>query len=428
VDDKSAADRAKGLLSVLAVLSFSLILSYPILSRAYITGHDGDTHLHWIAQFIQSIQSGILVPSWVPYVNAGAGSTAFIFYPPFIFYVSFVIGLFTENVWAILNSLAVSGLALSGLTMYVLGRRFFPGHLAALCSILYMGLPYHLLQIYNRTAMAESWALAWLPLVFYFAEKPRNLFCATGLVITFALLIITHPPTALIAVPFVMAFFLLLFSKEKDLKLLMLRAASLLLSVGLTSRYTLPVLFEEKFISLKITMEAIYDYKGHFIFAEAGSNFNTLAGWAAVAAIPVICAVLIIFFFAMREKEEPVPGFPLYAGFSGLAAVFMMFSFSDPVWRLFPMLQKILFPWRFNSLVMFFSSLCAGFGYLHIRNSGMGSSLKLAFSGGLTIVLVVNAMLSLDVLRRFKGMPFELVEDTPELEMRTDFSYKRTKR
>ena len=59
-----------------------------------------------------------------------------------------------------------SGLALvlSALAMYLLARSLFGPLAAAVAAIVYALLPYQLVDLYVRGALAESWAFVWLPL------------------------------------------------------------------------------------------------------------------------------------------------------------------------------------------------------------------------------------------------------------------------
>src|SRR6185437_14476212 len=67
--------------------------------------------------------------------------------------------------------------------------------IATICALLYMLMPYHLaIDFYRRCALPECWAMAWMPLVLYFAQnivrgKRRS---EIGLAFAFALMIISH--------------------------------------------------------------------------------------------------------------------------------------------------------------------------------------------------------------------------------------------
>ena len=71
----------------------------------------------------------------------------------------------------------------------------FPALLSALS---YMALPYHLIDIYQRSALAESWAFTFIPLICFFTVKIRRkaLPHLVGLSLSYAGLILTHLPTA----------------------------------------------------------------------------------------------------------------------------------------------------------------------------------------------------------------------------------------
>src|SRR5258707_604381 len=54
---------------------------------------------------------------------------------------------------------------LSGLTMYRFGKRFFSPRVSLFVGVLYLLLPYHVSDLYERSALSEFWAFAWIPIV-----------------------------------------------------------------------------------------------------------------------------------------------------------------------------------------------------------------------------------------------------------------------
>ena len=98
----------------------------------------------------------------------------------------------------------------SGLTAYLWLRQRSSRKAACIAAILYTWLPYHLrIDHLERFAFAEYWGFVWMPLCLYFVSRlvSGNRRSIVGLAISYALLLMTHPPTALLfgCVPFLYA-------------------------------------------------------------------------------------------------------------------------------------------------------------------------------------------------------------------------------
>jgi uncharacterized membrane protein len=115
-----------------------------------------------------SVQDGIWLPRWSPDWTFGYGYPFFIVYGPLATFIGELfhhfLGLgFEESVEAVLAlSIVFSGLAMYGFVGSWLGRS--AGLVAA---VAYMVVPYHLVDVFVRAAMAESVALVYLPLALW---------------------------------------------------------------------------------------------------------------------------------------------------------------------------------------------------------------------------------------------------------------------
>jgi len=226
---------------VLALLFVTtLVLCSPLVFEGYLTGHD-KSNLLWAQQFLKSQTTGIFYPQWVADANLGCGSATFIFYPPFIFFIYSLINFFVKEVLAILSTSVFLGMFTSGITMYIFSRIYMARFNALLSSVLYMAMPYHLIDLYTRMALAEFWAFPWIPLICFFTVKirERKILYLIGLSISYSGLILTHPPTTLLFTPFLILFFIFLFYKEGNRKFFLYR----LFLYVLASAYPPSILF-----------------------------------------------------------------------------------------------------------------------------------------------------------------------------------------
>lgn len=151
----------------------------------------------WSEQFTALLRQGNPYPRWLPGSYGGLGAPVFYFYAPASFYLAGLFGLAGLATYpALLAAFAAAWLG-SGLAMlaWLAGRAREP----VVGALLYMVLPYHVIDFYGRGALAEFCAMALLPLValgtVHAVERGR----ACPLMLAYAALIVTHLPTALLA-------------------------------------------------------------------------------------------------------------------------------------------------------------------------------------------------------------------------------------
>ena len=151
----------------LLALLLTLFALAPLASPFYFTGaHDGRHSLFYQLQFMQGIADGHWFPRWGPDFGFGRGYPLMVFYAPLSFYTvqaakSLGMGLVAsvKVSWALAFLLGAAG-------MFRLARVWWRDDRAACAAaLLYTYVPYKLVDIYVRAAMAEFWALALFPWV-----------------------------------------------------------------------------------------------------------------------------------------------------------------------------------------------------------------------------------------------------------------------
>ncbi len=164
-------------LYIALILIFALIVISPLLQPGYFWGaHDARHDAYFIFQYDKSVQDGIWFPRWSPDWTFGYGYPFFIVYGPLATFVGELfhhfLGLgFEASVKAVLAlSIVVSGFAMYGFVRSWLGR-----NAGLVAAVAFMAIPYHLVDVYVRAALAESVALALLPLALWgFRETVRR--------------------------------------------------------------------------------------------------------------------------------------------------------------------------------------------------------------------------------------------------------------
>jgi len=348
----------------LAVLGLSIFAWAPLLAPGYFLGaHDARHTVFFLNNFDQCIREGVLIPRWSPDFALGYGYPVFLLYSPLAYYVAEVFHL----LGAVLTDAVkwTFGLAflLSGWGMYGLGRRLFGRAGGLLAAVVYVYAPYHLLDIYVRGSLAEFLALGVLPWVFWTftlaVERGRARDVAWAAA-AYALLILSHNPTALLATPLLAAWVLFEAAFRRGAAG-MLRAAgralgAAILGVGLTGFFLVPMFLERRFVPMTQWTSGSYDYTKHFVylsqflspfwgFGYAGEGtadqMSFQLGLAAVVGFVIAC------IWGWRGGRRGGLAFFVAAT---VVLVLLMTPASAVLWGLLPLVALVQFPWRLLAL------------------------------------------------------------------------------
>ena len=347
---KSAHWIAIALISVLGV-----VLLLPAVLHGRFDAMDMSFHLRWSQQFSEQFWNGDRYPRWLHNMNAGFGSPTFFFYAPAPFYITSLFQpLFSPEArqWGQLGISITIALITSGIAAYGWLNLLTNRKAALIGAVLYMALPYHLgVNLYWRFAFAEYWALVWLPLILYFTHKlvHHSRTAIVGLSISYALLILTHLPTLVMFAIVPIAYILVM--SEEPIKTVVKSAIALMLAVGLAAIYLLPAMTTQSAISMEAILKEGYFYGNNFLFSRKFLPYHNPNFWhyveiTAVLMIAVaVCAFLVIRSSSLQREAR------FWFGVSIVAFV-MMIPISQPIWGLLPTLQRIQFPWRFNTVLL----------------------------------------------------------------------------
>jgi len=380
--------------NLILVLALSVFAIAPLFQPGFFWGaHDARHSVYFLYEFDRSIQDGILYPRWSPDITFGYGYPLFNIYGPLAFYLAEAFHLLgVDLLWAIKMVFATS-FVLSGLTMYLFVRRLMGGWAGLIAGLVYVYVPYHIGDIYVRGAFAESVALVFFPLILWTfyetVESPRPLALAGG-ALSYSGLVFSHNGLLLLFSPF-LGFYLVFLVVSRawqdaqqsgpstrrvwaPLARAMGRRcwaplAALLLGLGLSALFWLPMALEFKYVRLDQWLGGYYDYRDDFVyFFQFLSPF-----WGhglsrpgphddlsfQIGAIPVILSVFsLAAVVQMRDRVQR--RMTLFFLVSLVAIVFLMLSASASLWELLPIVIFAQFPWRLLALVMPCVALLSG--------------------------------------------------------------------
>lgn len=403
----------------------TLIFTIPSLSfflkpgNLYWNMHD-DMQMIRQLEFEKCLKDGQIPCRWTPDLGYGYGYPLFNYYPPLPYIIGQIyrtVGLtFTQSV----KATAFTQIILSMVFMYILANSIFGPIGGFISSVFFTYVPYHALNIFVRGAMNEAWASTFFPLIFYYSrllvlnKKNKDLI---GLSISFACLLLSHNPMVLTFTPILFLWILFwIFSKyKKPLNLFLKKQIPLFIKLifsglfasFLTAFFTLPVLSESKFVQITSMFQNYFEYSIHFTslkqlffsnyWSDGPSTWGPYDQMSFMVGylhwiIPVLMLIFILFFKSKNKiikKINYLYLLLLLLIFMGFFSIFMTHNKSTFIWQLFPVIQKIQFPWRFLNHSAFLLSLASG-GIILILDKIL-PKLKIIFSIVLTfLVLIFN--------------------------------------
>ncbi|HYN87374.1 MAG TPA: hypothetical protein VER55_02530 [Ardenticatenaceae bacterium] len=384
-------------------LVLTLFAWAPLLAPTYFMGaHDAPHSLFYPIQFDKSIRDGFWLPRWGPDFAFGYGYPVMVFYAPLAFYVwegFHLTSLF--GVVASTKATFVAGFLLAAAGMYAYGRDLWGRRGGLLASVVYTYLPYHLLNIYVRAALAEFVAMGLLPwIALAFRRLIRNpsrraLAAAAG---GYGALLATHNSSAVLFTPFLGATILFELalawrrarpgfsgsarpvSRGTSLDLVRRAlhiAGSIILGLSLAVAIWLPALAEQEAIRIEQWSLPTYQYEDHFVVPSQllspawGFGYSVPGpddGMSFHLGLPALGLALVSVAWAgtqSRQARTRTAADEMRATIFFMAAclivlVALVVPASNWLWRLSPLSALIQFPWRVLGVAALPLALLAG--------------------------------------------------------------------
>jgi uncharacterized membrane protein len=368
----------KSLLPVILILVFSVITILPFLHSGFFPMHD-DTQVARVYEMAKSLSSGMFPVRWTTDLGYGFGYPIFNFYDPLPYYIGGLIEMIGLNALLATKLMMILGIMLSGVSMYLLAKEFWGKSGGVLSALFYVYAPYHALDIYVRGDVAEFWAFALIPLVFYALLKIHKTgkfrFTALG-ALAYAALIISHNLTALMVTPFALVFAFLLFLGNRKASRNLI--TTFVLGILLSAFYWLPAVLEMQYTNVSSLITGGSNFRDHFVclnqlwtspWGYGGSTKGCVDGLSFMVGKYHIVLALSLFVFAIAalifrkyfnnfSKDKLVIILFAFLGF--LVSLFFTLQISQPIWELIRPMAFLQYPWRFILMAVFFASFISG--------------------------------------------------------------------
>jgi uncharacterized membrane protein len=181
----------------------TLLVLHPLLIHGPSCGQDLAFHVQSWLDAAQQLRHGTLYPHWDITAAWNAGEPRFLFYPPLSWMLGAVLTLIFPITLCPTIFIAIALLA-AGLSFHKLASEFVSPNAALIASALYLANPYMLFTAFERSALAELLAAAWIPLLLLALLRPRPAgwpaarVTIRSIAIPLALLWLTNAPAAVI--------------------------------------------------------------------------------------------------------------------------------------------------------------------------------------------------------------------------------------
>lgn len=364
--------------SLWLVLALSVFAWGPLLTPAYFfNAHDAKHSVFFLVEFDQTFRDGYWWPRWSPDFAFGYGYPLFNMYAPLAFYAAEILHLLGLGFTAAIKTMYVLTTIAAGLGMYGFTRRLFGSQAGLLAATVYMYAPFHLVEIFVRSAYAEFVALALIPFVFWAfteliaAPTPRRVALA-GL--SYGLLALTHHTALFTFSPFLIVYLLFLILSKTKLKpwpLISTSAAGLaagVLGLALAAIYLLPVIAETRYIKIEQWTSGSYNYLQHFVYFAQLFSPEWGYGYAGPGLaddfsfqLGIVGIALVAFaLVGMLTRPFPHRGTALFFFIATVVVIFLMSPLAEPTWQVVPIATLVQFPWRLLGMTAFTIALVAG--------------------------------------------------------------------
>ena len=380
------------------IIIIGMILSIPLIKLQLINTDDGFFHLLRLMGTKNSLKIGLLPPLIAPYFCNGGGYAVNLFYNPLPTYISMIFYIFIRDFPAVLKLFATICTIISGITMYNFTKEVAKNKIIALLSaILYVVAPYKLTNIYDRFAIGEFTALAFLPVLF---EGLFSLFNDNGeksfyICIGATLITISHTITIVYATIFSAVYVLFNIKKIKDRRILFKLSINVCFTLLMVLFFIIPMLEAKKSCNYTVFDDRLMRTTQDYTYSKAiditellGFNEKSIKQISGMEIYTVILIVstVVAYFLDKKflEKNKKV-----YCIFLLFSTICLFISTKLCPWNKLPnILCKIQYPWRILGFFYFFSSLIIGKNFYAIQKKVLKKEKNSAIIIGIFLLII----------------------------------------
>lgn len=377
----------------LIILTGLVVITHiPLILSGFPRGHDAAYHLKWLYHFSTQLTSGDAYPRWLNGMSGGLGGPSFYYYPPASYYVSSFFSLFIDPLsygHHVLAATAIFAAVIGAVGLWMFCRPWLTERACLFAIVVFLVLPYRLVvDLYMRGDIAELFGMSVIPWLFlastHLGQSTGRILFATSM--STALIVLTHPLVAMIALPFAFLFRLLdaMWSRQRK-RLMIAQLLATGLGIALSAFYILPALLVENPAKGGWDLFIVYD---SFLFDRPLSPVPVVAA-IGLAAILTSALLAVLGWALVSWMGRQWRVLALFFLMNSAVAAFMLFEVSAPVYRLFSALERLQFPWRYTTILTVIAAIALAFVFDEFRRR----SDRVSRSGVVVLLLLSLAWL-----------------------------------
>jgi 6-pyruvoyl-tetrahydropterin synthase related domain len=353
-------------LLIVAAVGFAIVV--PMMFRGVPSALDLSNHFRFALPFYDAVSTGNWHPGWLAESNGGFGDASFRFYPPALYYMLAAARAVSGN-WYAATIATFGALSMIGaLGMYLWACEFTSSPNAMWAGIFYAVAPYHINQFFQALMLAEFAGASVLPFAFLFVERVcrhRRAKDVAGLAASYALLVLTHLPLAVIGSIALALYALLRIDRQRVRRTLVALSISAVIGLLASASYWTTMVLELKWIRAdNVNPEPGLDYRHNFVLSTFSPD--SLNVWwiniLLLSTVAMFWPAMILVTRAARQIRKSSNKEAFTTGAAALTVlltmtVFMSTPLSRPIWNRVRFLQETQFPWRWLTITMMACSI-----------------------------------------------------------------------
>ncbi len=343
------------LLSWGALALVALPAAWPYFGPGIPRTNDAPLHLYRVFALDRLIRTGYFWPRWSPDLVHGYGYPVFNFFSPLAHYSVALYHLAGFSLLTAYRLAILSQFVLAAWTTYLLAREHFGPAGGWVAAIAYTYSPYLLYDAHIRGGLAESLALALLPLLFLALKRAaygENRWTINGAMIFGALILIHTPSSVQLALP--LSLWLLWLGWERNARALWRPVIALATGALLVAGFWLPVLAERRYVQSGLAIARGYRFESDFLTLRQLWAFPRLPADPRLLNPPVMrslpqAAIILALLVWLWRWRSVSPRARRMAGVwmgIGILCTLLILPQAIPLWRAIPLLTLTQFPWR----------------------------------------------------------------------------------
>lgn len=371
------------------LLAFSAFALAPLTAPGYfIYGHDARHSVYFLQMFDLSMRDGAWYPRWATDMVFGYGYPLWIILAPMPFFIGQALHLVGFDFVSAVKT--VDGLALffSSLAMYLYASRVLNKNAGLVAAVAYAYVPYHLVDLYVRSAQAELVSFVFPPLVlwaFHQLAVTRQSRYIPLAALSYAGLVLAHISMAVVFTPIIGVYLILLFFSARSgnfhWRFALYSFCTIALALGLAAVFLLPVLMEQKYLTSDPLIGGFFNYRKHFVNASqllspfwgygyAGENGNDRFS-LQLGLMPVLLA--LVGLGAWKGVDRAARRHLAFFALVVAAVVLAILPVSAGVWEPFAaVVAFVQFPWRLLIVAGFALAFLSGAALYTLADEGHG--------------------------------------------------------